>query len=89
MKKISSFIPVNIINKSALIKELSAYIHKVYPEDVFLGIEINSIKDHTLIISCKNSSIATIMRFEKQKYIDLLKDNTICQVDDIKVVISD
>ena len=59
MKKISSFIPVNIINKSALIKELSAYIHKVYPEDVFLGIEINSIKDHTLIISCKNSSIAT------------------------------
>jgi len=29
------------------------------------------------------------MRFEKQKYIDLLKNNTICQVDDIKVVISD
>ena len=68
MKKISSFIPVHVINKTGLIKELSCYISDVFPKDILNMIEINSIKDDVLIISCKNSSVATKMRFEKQVY---------------------
>ena len=87
MKKISSFIPVHVINKNDLIKGLTSYISNVFPEDVLNNIEVGSIKDNVLIISCKNSSVATLMRFEKQRFIDLLSDNSICKIDDIKVTI--
>ena len=88
MKKISSFIPVHVINKNDLIKELTCYIFDVFPKSILDNIEVGSLKDNVLIISCKNSSIATLMRFEKQKYIDLLKDNTFCEINDIKVTIT-
>ena len=55
MKKISSFIPVHVINKNGLIKDLTSYISDVFPEDVLSNIEVGSIKDDVLIISCKNS----------------------------------
>ena len=89
MKKISSFIPVHVINKTGLIKELSCYISDVFPKDILNMIEINSIKDNVLIISCKNSSVATKMRFEKQVYIDALKGNNIYEIRDIKINLSD
>jgi hypothetical protein len=89
MKKISSFIPVHVINKNSLIKDLTSYISDVFPEDVLNNIEIGSVKDNILIISCKNSSVATLMRFEKQKFIDLLSNNTICKIDNIRVTLVD
>ena len=85
MKKISSFIPVHVINKTGLIKELSCYISDVFPKDILNMIEINSIKDNVLIISCKNSSVATKMRFEKQTYIDILRENPIYEIKDINI----
>tara|TARA_B100000768_G_scaffold162547_1_gene163212 strand:+ start:275 stop:550 length:276 start_codon:yes stop_codon:yes gene_type:complete len=87
MKKISSFIPVHVINKNDLIKGLTSYISNVFPKDVLNNIEVGSIKDNVLIISCKNSSVATLMRFEKKRFIDLLRGNNICKIDDIKVTI--
>jgi hypothetical protein len=78
---------VHVINKNALIKDLTSYISDVFPEDVLNNIEVGSVKDSVLIISCKNSSVATLMRFEKQKFIDLLRDNDICKIDDIKVTL--
>ena len=89
MKKISSFIPVHVINKNGLIKDLTSYISDVFPEDVLNNIEVSSIKDSVLIISCKNSSVATLMRFEKQKFIDLLDGNNIYKIDDIRVTLAD
>lgn len=78
---------MHVINKNDLIKGLTSYISNVFPEDVLNNIEVGSIKDNVLIISCKNSSVATLMRFEKQKFIDLLSGNSICKIDDIKVTI--
>ena len=89
MKKISSFIPVHVINKNDLIKELSSYIYEVFPKDILDMIDVSTVKDNIFIISCKNSSIATLMRFEKQKYLDLLNDNKICRILDIKITLSD
>ena len=85
MKKISSFIPVHIINKTSLIKELSCYISKVFPKDIANMIEINTVKDNVLMISCRNSSVATKMRFEKQTYIDILRENPIYEIKDINI----
>ena len=89
MKKISSFIPVHVINKNDLIKELSSYIYEVFPKDILDMIYVSTVKDNILIISCKNSSIATLMRFEKQKYLNLLDNNKICKILDIKITLSD
>ena len=89
MKKISSFIPVHVINKTHLIKELSSYIYKVFPVEINDMIEINAIKGNVLIISCKNSSIATKMRFDKQTYLDILKGNPIHQINDIRISLLD
>ncbi len=89
MKKISSFIPVHVINKTELIKELSCYISRVFPEDIIDMIEIITVKEYVLLINCKNSSIATKMRFEKQVYIDALKGNNIYEIRDIKINLSD
>ncbi len=87
MKKISSFIPVHVINKTGLIKELSSYISKVFPQDIINMIEINTVKDNVLIISCKNSTIATKIRFEKQTYIDILRENPIYEIKDINITL--
>ena len=89
MKKISSFIPVHVINKTELVKELSRYISHVFQPDIIDMIEINAVKDHVLLISCKNSSIATKMRFEKQVYLDILKDNPVCEIEDITITLLD
>ena len=80
---------MHVINKNALIKDLTSYISDVFPEDVLNNIEVGSVKDSVLIISCKNSSVATLMRFEKQKFIDLLDGNNICKIDDIRVTLID
>tara|TARA_B100001996_G_scaffold325557_1_gene271512 strand:+ start:218 stop:487 length:270 start_codon:yes stop_codon:yes gene_type:complete len=87
MKKISSFIPQHVINKKELIKELNAFISHILPMEIISYIEIVNIKDNVLIISCKNSSIATLIRFEKQKYINMLSNNKIQKINDIKIVI--
>ena len=89
MKKISSFIPVHVINKTHLIKELSSYIYQVFPKEIVDMIEINTIKDNVVIISCKNSRIATKIRFEKQMYIDIIKDNPIYEIKDIRISLFD
>ena len=52
-------------------------------------IEIITVKEDVLLINCKNSSIATKMRFEKQVYIDALKGNNIYEIRDIKINLSD
>ena len=78
---------MHVINKNDLIKGLTSYISNVFPKDVLNNIEVGSIKDNVLIISCKNSSVATLMRFEKQRFINLLSGNSICKIDDIKVTI--
>ena len=87
MKKISSFIPQHVINKKELIKELNDFIADILPIEITNYIEIVNVKDDVLIISCKNSSIATLMRFEKHKYINMLSNNKIHKINDIKITI--
>ena len=89
MKRISSFIPVHIINKKALIKEFNCFIYDNFPNDMIDKIEAINIKDDVLMIGCKNSSLATILRFEKRLYLDILSKNQICKIKDLKISIID
>ena len=89
MKRISSFIPVQVINKKALIKEFNCFIYDKFPTYMIGQIEAFSIKDNILMVGCKNSSLATILRFEKQLYLDILSKNKICEIKDLKISIID
>ena len=89
MKRISSFIPVHVINKKVLIKEFNCFIYDNFPNNMIDKIEAINIKDDILMIGCKNSSLATILRFEKQLYLDILSKNQICKIKDLKISIID
>ena len=88
MKKIASFLPDNIINKSLLIKSLNQFIIENFPKSIVDGIEVINVKDNVVIMGCKNSSLATILKFERNKYLEILKKNSFSRVTDLKIVIN-
>tara|TARA_Y100000782_G_C10089227_1_gene225388 strand:+ start:285 stop:554 length:270 start_codon:yes stop_codon:yes gene_type:complete len=88
MKKIASFLPDNIINKSLLIKNLNQFIIENFPKSIVDGIEVINVKDNVVIMGCKNSSLATILKFERNKYLEILKKNSFSRVTDLKIVIN-
>ena len=88
MKEIASFLPDNIINKSLLIKNLNQFIIENFPKSIVDGIEVINVKDNVVIMGCKNSSLATILKFERNKYLEILKKNSFSRVTDLKIVIN-
>ena len=88
MKKIASFLPNNIVNKSLLIKNLNQFIIENFPKSIVDGIEVINVKDNVVIMGCKNSSLATILKFERNKYLEILKKNSFSRVTDLKIVIN-
>ena len=88
MKKIASFLPDNIINKSLLIKNLNQFIIENFPKSIIAGVEVINVKDNVVIMGCKNSSLATILKFERNRYLEILKKNSFSRVTDLKIVIN-
>ena len=43
--------------------------------------------DSLFIIGCKNSSLATTLKFEKNKYLKLLESNAFLEITDLKIII--
>ena len=52
------------------------------------GFQVISLKDGVLLIACKNPETATILRFEKRKYISEINLKSKECIDDIKIVVS-
>tara|TARA_B100001123_G_C15262261_1_gene1007013 strand:- start:875 stop:1144 length:270 start_codon:yes stop_codon:yes gene_type:complete len=88
MKKISSFIPKHLAKKSLLIGKFESYINQNFPKEIISEINVINISGSTLILGCKKSSFATLMRFEKDKYIHILKKNDFLDIDDIKIIVN-
>lgn len=87
MKKISSFLPDNVLNKKLLINNLNQFISENFPKDIINEIKIINAKDGLVIIGCKNSSLATTLKFEKNKYLKLLESNAFLEITDLKIII--
>ncbi len=88
MKKISSLLPDNILNKSILIKNLNQFVNNNFPQDIAGQIEIINIKGDVIVVGCKNSSIATVLKFERNKYLDIFRKNNSLNIADFKIVIN-
>ncbi|MBS83352.1 MAG: hypothetical protein CMD65_04365 [Gammaproteobacteria bacterium] len=87
MKKISTYIPNHLAKKSLLIGKFESYIQKNFPKEIISQISVLNISGTILILGVKKSSFATLMRFEKQKYIHILEKNDFFKIDDIKIIV--
>ncbi len=87
MKKISSYLPQHVINKRDLLSDMNAKLNNILVDELKKKVEIVSIKDNILIVNCENSSIATLMRFEKNRYLKKLNQSFHINLLDIKITL--
>ena len=88
MKKISSFLPQHVINKRELLVKITHDLHKIMSDEIKRNIAVISFKDHILTISCDDSSVATLVRFEKHHYMTHINSKKYVKLDDIRFCIS-
>ncbi len=85
MKKISSFLPQHVINKRELLIKITHDLHEIMSNEIKRNVSVISYKDHILTISCDDSSIATLVRFEKYHYITHINGKKYLRLDDIRL----
>ncbi len=85
MKKISDFIPQKIVNKKNSIDSLNMLLANNTDESFAHKVRIINFHDEHIVIECEDSSVATIIRFDREKYLKLINDSGLFQVNDIKV----
>ena len=87
MKKISSFIPKHVVNKNDIISNIQIILKHISAHEIKNDFQVIYLKDGILMIACKNPEIATILRFEKRKYINEINLKSKECVEDIKIVV--
>ena len=87
MKKISNFIPNKVIEKKDNINRLDAVLNNILTESLRKNIKVINYSETTVTIECENSSVASIMKFERDRYIDIFKNNGIENIQDLKIKI--
>jgi len=85
MKKISNFIPDKVLKKKERIDELNTILKSNLENKVADKINVINFSESIIIIECNDSSIASIVRFEREKYIRIFKDFGMYNIEDLKV----
>ena len=87
MKKISNFIPNKVIEKKDNINRLDAVLSNILTESLRKNIKVINYSETTITIECENSSVASVMKFERDRYIDIFKNNGMENIQDLKIKI--
>ena len=87
MKKISNFIPNKVIEKKDNIDRLDAVLNNILTESLRKNIKVINYSETTITIECENSSVASVMKFERDRYIDIFKNNGMENIQDLKIKI--
>jgi hypothetical protein len=85
MKKISNFIPDKVLQKKERIDQLNTILKNNLENKVADKINVINFSESLIIIECNDSSIASIVRFEREKYIRIFKDFGMYNIEDLKV----
>jgi hypothetical protein len=85
MKKISDFIPDKVIKKKERIDELNALLKSNLDNKVINRINIINFSESAVIIECDDSSVASIVKFEREKYLQIFKNFGMYNLQDLKV----
>ncbi len=85
MKKISDFIPNKVLKKKKNIDELSNMFKRIADPSLISEIEVINYSDTAITIECNNSSVASIIKFNREKYVKIFKDYGMYNIQDIKI----
>ena len=74
MKKISNFIPNKILKKKEIIDELDEILLKSADDHMKNKIHVINYSESTITIECESSSVGSILKFEREKYLEIFKN---------------
>ena len=87
MKKISNFIPNKILRKKEIIDELDEILVKAADDQMKDKIHIINYTESSITIECDSSSVSSIVKFEKEKYLEIFKNYGLYNIQDLKIKI--
>jgi len=87
MKKISDFIPNKVIKKKENINDLDRILKSSIEEDWREKVYVINYSDNSITIECDNSSIASIIKFEREKYLEIFKNSGMYNIQDLNIKI--
>ena len=85
MKKISNFIPDKVIKKKETIDKFNKILKNNVDPNISSKINLINFSDTSITIECDNSSISSIIKFERDKYVQIFKDYGMYNIREIKV----
>jgi|TARA_B100001939_G_scaffold130454_1_gene113211 hypothetical protein len=87
MKKISNFIPNKILRKKEIIDELDEILVKAADDQMKDKIHVINYTESSITIECDSSSVSSIVKFEKEKYLEIFKNYGLYNIQDLKIKI--
>ena len=87
MKKISNFIPNKILKKKEIIDELDEILVNISDDNMKDKIHVINYSDSTITIECDSSSVGSIVKFERDKYLEIFKNYGLYNIQDLKIKI--
>ena len=79
--------PNKVIEKKDNIDRLDAVLNNILTESLRKNIKVINYSETTITIECENSSVASVMKFERDRYIDIFKNNGMENIQDLKIKI--
>ena len=87
MKKISNFIPNKILKKKEIIDELDQVLVKAADNHIKHKIHVINYTECSITVECDNSSVGSIVKFEREKYLEIFKNYGLYNIQDLKIKI--
>ena len=87
MKKISNFIPNKILKKKEIIDELDGILVKAVDDHMKNKIHIINYTESSITVECDSSSVGSIVKFEREKYLEIFKNYGLYNIQDLKIKI--
>ena len=85
MKKISNFIPNKVLKKKENIDDLDKLLTQTSEEKMKGKIHVINYSEYSITIECEDSSVGSIIRFEREKYLELFKNHGMYNIQDIQI----
>ena len=87
MKKISNFIPHKILKKKEIIDELDEILIRTIDDHMKHKIHVINYTESSITVECDTSSVGSIVKFEKEKYLEIFKNYGLYNIQDLKIKI--
>ena len=87
MKKISDFIPNKILKKKEIIDELDEILVNMSDDHLKHKIHVINYSESSITIECDSSSVGSILKFERDKYLEIFKNYGLYNIQDLKIKI--